>query len=146
LELLEIVKRLKLRKNWKPIEVKFRNAAWAEFVLKATHKKDHPAFKKILKKINEDQIMFLIESNALAKALDLWLKKKDNLGKWIESGELRKELIKIARLNNLDDTIYLNDQKYGIELKNTVSTFKRIYDVEIERPRGRNEYYFKEKR
>lgn len=146
LELLRIVKRLKLREDWKPAVVKFRNAAWAEFVFKATDKKDHPAFKQILKKINEDQIRFLLESNPLAKALFMWLKKKDNIGRWVESGELRIDLKKIARLNHLDQTVYQNDQTYGVELKNTASTFSRIYDVEIYRPRGRNKYCFKKKK
>ena len=144
--LLSIVKRLKDLKNQKPIEVRFRNAAWAEFVFKATHKKYHNTIKKLLNKINEDQIMFLLESNPLAKALFLWLREKGNLGKWIESGELRQDLMRIARLNQLDQTIYKNNQKYGVELKNVVSTFSRIYEVEINRPRGRNEYYFRKKR
>jgi len=146
LELLGIVKRLKSHKSWKPVKVKFRNAAWAEFVFKATHKKYHNTFKKLLGKINEDQIMFLTESNPLAKALFLWLREKGNLGQWIESGELRQKLKKIARLKQLDQTIYKNNQKYGVELKNVVSTFSRIYDVEIDRPRGRNEYCFRKKR
>jgi len=146
LELLSIVKRLKDRKSQKPVKVKFRNAAWAEFVFKATHKKYHNTFKNLLGKINDDQIMFLTESNPLAKALFLWLREKGNLGQWIESGELRQELIKIAMLNHLDQTIYKNNQKYGVELKNVVSTFSRIYEVEINRPRGRNEYCFRKKR
>ena len=145
MELLEIVKRLRERRNDSPIKIKFRNAGWAEFVFKATPKEAHKSFATILQKLNEDQIRFLLESNPLAKALSLWLKKKGNLGRWVESGELRKELKKIAYVSNLDSTIYGNDQKYGIELKNVTSTFSRIFVVDNDRPRGRNKYHFRKR-
>lgn len=146
MELNKVIKRMNKRKGSKPVRINFRHAAWAEFVFKATHKKDHEAFKNIISKINEDQIGFLLESNALAKALSIWLEDRGNLNRWVTSGELRSELLKIAKQHQLDSSIYSNDQVYGAELKNVVSTFSRIYDVQSDRPRGRNEYYFGKKK
>ena len=134
------------RKGLEPVRINFRQAAWAEFVFKATHKKDHEPFKIIIEKINKDQILFLLESNPLAKALSIWLKDRGNLNRWVTSGELRPELLKIAKQRQLDSSIYNDDQVYGVELKNVVSTFSRIYDVQSDRSRGRNEYCFGKKK
>jgi hypothetical protein len=141
-ELNKVVKRMKRRKGLEPVRINFRQAAWAEFVFKATHKKDHETFKNIIEKINKDQIIFLLESNPLAKALSIWLEERGNHNRWVTSGELRSELLKIAEQNQLDPSIYNDDQVYGAELKNVVSTFSRIYKVQSARPRGRNKYCF----
>ena len=141
-ELNKIVKYLNKNKNSKPHVVNFRNAAWSEFLFKANPKKKHKKIKRILKKINEDQITFLLEANPLAKALSLWLKKSSNLNRWVESGRIRKELMVIAQNNKLNFKAYENDQYFGSELKNTTSTFRWIYQVRSERKRGRNRYHF----
>jgi hypothetical protein len=142
LELNSIVQNLRNRKNDTHQTFKTRNAAWADFVFRSIPEKDRSKFNRILSKLNEGQINFLLESNPLAKALSVWLKNKKNLNRWVESGKLRVELKNIAGKNQLDTTIYMNNQKYGVELKNVASTFSRIYKYEINRSRGRNEYRF----
>lgn len=145
MDLNEIVKRIKKRRNKKPRKIEFRHADWAQFLLKATPTKSHGYIEKLVAKLNQDQINFLLEANPLAQALTLWLKKKKNMGRWIESGNLRYELIELAKHNQLDVSVYQNNQGYGVELKNVVSTFGRLYQTKSERRRGRNRYLFEKK-
>ena len=60
----------------KPDRVNFRMADWAQLLLKTNPKKKADYIQELLAKINRDQILFLIESNPLSRALSIWLKDK----------------------------------------------------------------------
>jgi hypothetical protein len=138
----KMVARLKERKDSKPVDLGFRMADWGELLLKTNRKKKEDYIKTLLSKINRDQIQFLIESNPLAQALDIWLRDKDNRGQWLESGSIRKQLMVIAKQKRMSFKEYENDQVFGSELANVAATFKRIYQVKCRRRRGRNQYRF----
>jgi hypothetical protein len=48
----------------------------------------------------------------------------------------------VAQQKGFDLKGYENNQIFGSELANVVSTFARIYDVKSKRSRGRNRYRF----
>jgi hypothetical protein len=141
-----IVNRLNRTKNQQPITVNFRMADWAGFLFRALRKKKHDYIRDLLEKINNDQILFLEESNPLLLMMQEWLKDPVNLNSWIESGEIRDGLRPIAQQKGLAFKEYENDQHFGAELRNVTSTLSKICHVDFKRPRGRNVYRFSQKK
>ena len=137
-----IVRRFKKRqgKNYGPFN--FRNADFADFLIRSNSKNKHAYIRELLTKIQRDQIVFLEESNPLMLLLRIWLGDKHNHSKWLESGEIRNELRVIAGKNDIGFKPYEVNQYFGKELKNVASILSPEYVVRATRTRCRNRYRF----